>query len=165
MCLRATTAHEAGILCGSRQHITGTPGRGGPCVHANWQPPEASGGSICWPLPGGLQRGQDVHHPGGPEAGDSLYGPPEGPHWGPVSPVGASSCGRPHKKLATPTFQPAHLLGPRPGGAHVEDHFILIFVIIIICASLLIVSEVNLCSYMEKSTKYSEQKCTSYFRE
>ncbi len=32
MCLRATTAHEAGILCGSRQHVTGTPGRGGPCV-------------------------------------------------------------------------------------------------------------------------------------
>jgi hypothetical protein len=44
-----------------------TPSPGGPRVRASWWPAESSGGPICQPLPGGLQGGQDVHHPGGPE--------------------------------------------------------------------------------------------------
>ncbi len=75
-CWRAAAGHEAGVLCGRSQHAADTP------VRANWRPAEAPGGPICWHLPGGLQGGQDVYHPGGPEAGDSLCGPPEGPHRG-----------------------------------------------------------------------------------
>jgi hypothetical protein len=49
-------------------------------VRACWRPTEAGGGLKCWPIPGGLQGGQELYNPGRPEARDHLSGPSEGPH-------------------------------------------------------------------------------------
>jgi hypothetical protein len=79
-CRHAAAAHARSILRGSRHHDAGTFSPGGSRVQASWWPAETSGGLICRPLPDGLQRGQDIHNPGGPKAGDRLREPPKGSH-------------------------------------------------------------------------------------
>jgi hypothetical protein len=100
-CRRAFSTHAAGILAAAayspRDHLAGAAH-----VYAGGRA-ETFGGPLCRPLPGGGHRGEDLHHPGGPMAGDYLRGPPEGPQHGssPASPVTAASRGRLPKKLAT----------------------------------------------------------------
>jgi hypothetical protein len=79
-CGRAATSYEASFLCGSGQHTAGSFSQGGARVCACWRPAEAVGGPICRPLIGGLQGSQDLHHPGGPAAGDRVGGSLEASH-------------------------------------------------------------------------------------
>ncbi len=41
---------------------------------------QTPGGPICRPIPGGFQRSKDLHHPGGPAAGDRVSGQAEASH-------------------------------------------------------------------------------------
>jgi transposase InsO family protein len=80
MCRRAAATQAASILCRNHQHTARSPSPGGTCLCACWRSAETSSGPICRPISGGLQGGQDIHHPGEPEAGGHLCGPLEGPH-------------------------------------------------------------------------------------
>jgi hypothetical protein len=60
------------------------------------------------------KRGEDLHHPGGPEAGDLLKALTGS---SPVSTAEAATRGRPTKKPAAPTSQPCDFMKPQTGGA------------------------------------------------
>jgi hypothetical protein len=112
-------------------------------AQASWRPAKASSGLICQPLPGGLQRGQDVHNPGGPKAGDRLREPPEGP----CTPALAQyllqrpplAADLPRRSLPLPQSS-LRILKLQAEGAHVEDRVIVFKYIFFIRVSLIMVS-------------------------
>jgi hypothetical protein len=108
MCQRAAATHTASILCRSHQHTAHSPIPGRTRLCACWRSAETSGGPICWPIPGGLQgaktftiqvsQRQEVISVDRFKAHTGLSL---------VSPAEAASCGRPPKKPAATSIQPA----------------------------------------------------------
>jgi hypothetical protein len=96
---RATATHAASILHSSHQHIAGPPSPDGTRLHACWRPAKAFSGPLCRPIPGGLQGGQVLHHPGGQlQETNSVDRLKAHTRPSPVSPAQAASCGRPPKQ-------------------------------------------------------------------
>jgi hypothetical protein len=117
-CRRSAASNEAAVLCGGGQLSAGSLSQGGAHVLEDGPPAEATGGPICRPLPGGLQGSQDLHHPGGPVAGDRV----SGQAWIQSLPL------RPLLGADLPRCRPLllsslhlHEVADWGGGAHVED--------------------------------------------